>query len=923
MKRTFLLLTTMLIAVTSLFAQTKNSACMGWHNPSDFTSTGTLATWRGYTGTKNSVASNCTMFGYSGEPTTVSAANLATTTGGSSCYNTTQSDYQKRFVIKNAGAAPETGNVLSYLPPDTSFVRSIRIGNYCGGTEWEALEYEFTVSAQNALFTIWYALSLYDAKHTAAYNPEFVIHVQVQNPSTLAWEFISDTFCFVQQTPVSGTTAAQVTNMGFGTSSAGGHPNVYKPWNKVVINLYKFLYRNVRITMASGDCAYSAHYGAAYVAGDCEPMMLTASGCAAGESDFVGTIYAPDGMNHYTWYRSTSGILSSEEARNNNSNYTSIATSGQTHDTNFLGVELQHFITSNGDTSACNTFKCVLQSEMNPGKPINSTLFVDVCNTKPILALDSVLYCDGEVVLTDRSQPLQISSESDRVDTANTLWTWYNVDNPRTTGAIALATTTGGTASYTYEDAGSHSVVVRTTAFDTSCWNQKTVKIRSLAPMTPVIELSKNNLCAGDTITVTDQYRQGSTWRRWHIFNNDIDTTFEGTGANTLRTFNWVFDQTTTIELTAHNSDVFMRDTNLDGELDPIHCLNSTSIVVNVQSLPVVTITGETIVCNGEQSTVSVSTTSPDCTYRWLQLGNPDTLSYENTLVTRPTNDVSYCVQVKSSFGCITWDTFEIAIVKPALYFSGPYDPKPEICTGDTIKLWGGKAASFEWSCSPQTDATFWGQENSDTIWVSPIETTVYSVVGHGSNGCSATALNQQITVHPYPQLAIELTPGYIDSENPSVQFSDVSLYSSTSLWNFGAGQTSPVRSVVWTFTDLSQDSLQIGLTSYNPLGCSRDTSFWVPVTVFTVWYPNAFTPRMETNNTFRCYTANELLDYELAIYDRNGLLMFYSNDPEAPWDGTYKGEECMEGTYVYIAHYRRPGQARLMSQKGTVILLK
>ena len=921
MKKFFFTLLMNLVVVSMAMGQQENAACMGWHNPTNFTSTGNAAAYSGLTGSKAYSSSTCTTWGINGTPVTVAASSLATLQSSGTCRQNTGSDCHNRFAIQSTGYAAETGNALSLTPPDPSFVRSVRIGNFIYGAEWECLVYTFTVSAQNALFTVWYALSLENALHSVSNNPEFAIHVEVQDPVTLQWSFISDTFCFVQNSPPN---SSSIESYGFVVSQGVASPgNVYRPWNKVVINLYKYLYRNVRISMATGDCSQSGHYGCSYVAGDCEPMMLSASGCAAGESDFVGTIYAPKGMNHYTWYRSTHGTLTSEEARNNPSNYTPIASTGQTYDTNFLGVELQHFITTNGDTAACNTFKCVLQSEMNPGKPINSTLFVDVCNTKPILAVDSLIYCDGEVVLTDRSTPLQIATEADRVDTSNTQWTWYDVENPRVAGAVAVGTSTGGTASHTYETAGIHSVVVRTTAFDTSCWNQKTVKVRSLKPMTPVIELSKNNVCDGDTVTITDQYRQGSTWRRWHIYNNVIDTVFEGDGANAMRTFNWVFDRTTTIVLTAHNRDVFMMDTNVDGYLDPIHCLDSTSVVVNVQSHPVVNITGETIVCNGEQSTVNVSTTSPNCTYRWLIRGNPDTLSYESTLVTRPTSDVTYCVQVKTSYGCVTWDTFEIAIVKPDLKFDGPYWPKPEICVGDTVKLWGGKAATYDWSCSPENDASFWGQEHNDTIYVTPKTTTVYSVVGHGSNGCSATALNQQITVHPYPQLAVELTPGYIDSENPSVQFTDASLYATATLWNFGPGQTSPVRSVVWTFQSLAQDSMQVGMTSFNPLGCSRDTSFWVPVTVFTVWYPNAFTPRLETNNTFRCYTANELLDYSLDIYDRYGLLIFHSNDPEAPWDGKYKGEECKEDTYVYIAHYRRPGQLRVLSQKGTVLLLK
>ena len=70
-------------------------------------------------------------------------------------------------------------------------------------------------------------------------------------------------------------------------------------------------------------------------------------------------------------------------------------------------------------------------------------------------------------------------------------------------------------------------------------------------------------------------------------------------------------------------------------------------------------------------------------------------------------------------------------------------------------------------------------------------------------------------------------------------------------------------------------------------------------------------------------WNDNTTVNYMLDIYDRNGLLIFHSNDPEAFWDGTFKGQMCKEDTYVYIARYRRPGQDRLMSQKGTVLLLK
>ncbi len=236
--------------------------------------------------------------------------------------------------------------------------------------------------------------------------------------------------------------------------------------------------------------------------------------------------------------------------------------------------------------------------------------------------------------------------------------------------------------------------------------------------------------------------------------------------------------------------------------------------------------------------------------------------------------------------------------------------------------LTAGKAAYFEWQSNP-LDPELSTQSTSPEIVVSPKQTTVYTVIGHGTNGCSATPLTQKIEVFPYPILSVRLTPDYIDSENPSVQFADLSQYGTTSLWNFGNGQTSTSRTVVHTFTDLSEDSLLISLVTGNALGCSVDTSFYVPVGIFAVWFPNAFTPKLETNKIFKAFTANDLHDYELYIYDRNGAQVFYTNDVEEGWDGKYNGQECKNGTYVYIARYRRKGVERLMSQKGTVTLVK
>ena len=94
-------------------------------------------------------------------------------------------------------------------------------------------------------------------------------------------------------------------------------------------------------------------------------------------------------------------------------------------------------------------------------------------------------------------------------------------------------------------------------------------------------------------------------------------------------------------------------------------------------------------------------------------------------------------------------------------------------------------------------------------------------------------------------------------------------------------------------------------------------------VGIFAVWFPNAITPKLETNNIFKAFTANSLEDYELYIFDRSGNMIFQTKDVQEGWDGTYKGHDCKAGSYVYIAKYRREGGERVLSQKGTITLLR
>jgi gliding motility-associated-like protein len=64
---------------------------------------------------------------------------------------------------------------------------------------------------------------------------------------------------------------------------------------------------------------------------------------------------------------------------------------------------------------------------------------------------------------------------------------------------------------------------------------------------------------------------------------------------------------------------------------------------------------------------------------------------------------------------------------------------------------------------------------------------------------------------------------------------------------------------------------------------------------------PNAFTPNSDgSNDTYYVVANGELRNFKMKIFNRWGQKIYETNDNSLGWDGTYKGELQMPGTYVY-----------------------
>ncbi len=906
-----------LLGALSLHAQ-PNVACMGLKNPTNFTLTGGTgqSSWTGHIGTKNAQASTCTSIG-STFNATLSATALENLSSTTSCTQTLSTDIQgnpdqtRRYVIKGLGYDAQTGNHLSYLPPDSSFTSSIRLGNYCGGREAEQLIYQFTVNNNNKLVTIWYALSLQNGQHNAAENPEFVIRVLKQAGADWV-PAAADTLCYVRPTPAGSSSNVSPFYVGSTGSQTGATYgcNIYLPWNKVLINLEKFYTQTIRIEISAGDCSQTAHYACCYIAGECQGMVLNANGCAAGNNSNVATIAAPKGASQYRWYRSKTGVLSGA-ARANDDSYELIAEANDS----VLNVSVNDFIHNiTGDTNTQNTFMCKMTTYMNESLPIVSNIYTEVGNMKPRMKVDSILDCNAGITLYNKSfTPFDGNNDSNKVDTLNTVWKIYSgtTASPET----LIDSAVGANLHHEFSNAGNHCVRMRTTAFDTSCWNEQDFNIRVVKTPRAEFVMERDSLCMGDSIMLRDA-THASTWHQWVFFGpNNVNDTL----VSSIQAIRRGFDTTTNFSLFTHTRTFFRQDTNHDGQMDEVYCIGRANGRVQVQNYPSLNVSGDTIVCNGTEASINVAADVEGSSFDWYtsMLSTNPLQSNTATLTTSPTHDIRYYVKARTPFGCEAWDSINIYIVDPQLNV-----PVTEICNNTPINLYARNAYSYTWTSMPD-DPSLARQEHNETITVTPHQNTTYSLVGHGMNNCTTSPLTQAVKVYPYPVPAVEMSPNFIDSEDPTVTFRDVSVGATTSLWDFGGGHTSTERQVRHTFTDLSVDSILVSLTTGNELQCTQDTSFGVPIELFAVWFPNVFTPTMTTNRTFKCFTHNNLEHYSLYIYNREGMQVFYSSDPSAEWDGRFKGEYCPQGAYVYTCTYRRPGTVDIVTQHGTVMLLQ
>ena len=109
-----------------------------------------------------------------------------------------------------------------------------------------------------------------------------------------------------------------------------------------------------------------------------------------------------------------------------------------------------------------------------------------------------------------------------------------------------------------------------------------------------------------------------------------------------------------------------------------------------------------------------------------------------------------------------------------------------------------------------------------------------------------------------------------------------------------------------------------------NSAGCKDSATARIRVeSPSRIFIPSSFTPNKDgRNETFGPEALAPVKEYYFAVFNRWGEKIFETTDPGKQWDGTFMGQQVMQGNYMYMINLVFQNETRYKSD-GQVLLLK
>lgn len=312
-------------------------------------------------------------------------------------------------------------------------------------------------------------------------------------------------------------------------------------------------------------------------------------------------------------------------------------------------------------------------------------------------------------------------------------------------------------------------------------------------------------------------------------------------------------------------------------------CELSAVLYIQVDEFPVVSAGADQTICLGDATQLSAT---GGTSYRWTPpfgLNNP---SIQNP-VASPTQSTQYIVDGFNACG-FSSDTIEISVRR----VQSTIRPDTIICPGESVQLYATGGIDYVWAPAYSLSDAY-----SPSPVAFPSQSTQYRVKITDSFGCTA-----------FDTVRIRLHPVQNPSGGPDryIEFGETTTLVASG--GSGVFEWSPPDYLSCTVCEkptarpLHTMHYQVKLTDqYN-------CSFYDSVTVYVrgdLFVPNAFTPGdVDGLNDMFVSLGRDIEKVELMVFNRWGELLYSSQNKYDGWDGTYMGQLCPLGIYVWKINY-------------------
>lgn len=352
------------------------------------------------------------------------------------------------------------------------------------------------------------------------------------------------------------------------------------------------------------------------------------------------------------------------------------------------------------------------------------------------------------------------------------------------------------------------------------------------------LALLNDSICKGDSALLT---AAGGLKYRWS----------NGSTNNSI-----IVNPTTTTSYTLYASNVCNNDT-----------IKST---IYVFPPPVPLISGKDTICKGQSAQL---TASGGVTYLW----NNGVTS--NLIKVSPLVDTTYSVKVSNGL-CAADTTIQIIVKTVNGIISGP----STICIGDTVVLNASGGGTYLWN-NGETSSSITIRSNIDSIVSVAISNngctinlkTRINILTPSLYACCDTVITSGDSVH------LNASGGYVYNWTPPIGLSCTTCQDPIA---------SPTVTTTYTVTGTDSAGCEVArvVTIYVEPNCKD-----------LLLIPNVFTPNGDGINDEFVINASYTSAYSIEIYDRWGIEIYHSTDPNKYWDGTTNDKTVPAGVYYYI----------------------